>query len=130
MQKTIIIGHLGQDAQMRESNGRQFITFSVADSNKRKNADGTTTDNTQWIECLYSSTGVFPYLKKGTQVAIAGRLYAQAYEKNGQAMASLKCQVQELNLLGGGNSGNNNQQAQAYQPQSNSMNDSNDDLPF
>ena len=132
MQKTIIIGHLGSDAQQRESNGRAFITFSIADTQKYKKADGTYAEQMQWIECISNSTGVLPYLKKGTLVSVVGRMSAQAYEKNGQAVASLKCNVQELNLLGGGN---NQQQAPIQQAQpmvnnSNIMNESNDDLPF
>lgn len=103
MQKTLIIGNLGQDATLKDVNGKQFVTFSIADSMRGKNADGTTVERTQWFECTMKPGNVLPYLKKGQQVAVIGRVYATAYtsRQDGTPQAALKCQVHELNLLGG-----------------------------
>lgn len=45
MFKAMIIGNLGRDAEEREYNGKKFLSFTVAVSDKDK--DGN--DHTQWI---------------------------------------------------------------------------------
>lgn len=117
MQKTLIIGNLGGDAELKEHNGRQFVSFSVAETSKRKTANGDVLESKTWYECTMNYGNVFPYLKKGTQVMVIGRSYATAYlaekgEHQGEVMVKMKCTVQELTLLG---SANNGQQA-AQQP--------------
>ena len=148
MQKTIVIGHLGQDAILKDYNGKQFVQFSIADSSKSKKADGTVIERTQWFECTMNYTNVFSYLKKGQLVMVMGRATVSAYisKQDGSARASLNLQVSELNLLGGSNAqGQPQQQATTVQVQPQQevrsfaqapttteilMNDGDDDLPF
>ncbi len=119
MQKAMIIGNLGRDAEVKEVNGNQFVSFTIADTNKRKTAAGDVVESTTWYDCTMNKTNVFPYLKKGQQVMIIGRIYANSYickqgEHLGEAMTAMKFTVQELQLLGGAR--NDNQQP-AQQPQ-------------
>lgn len=119
MQKAMIIGNLGRDAEVKEVNGNQFVSFTIADTNKRKTAAGEVVESTTWYDCTMNKTNVFPYLKKGQQVMIIGRIYANSYickqgEHLGEAMTAMKFTVQELQLLGGAR--NDNQQP-AQQPQ-------------
>lgn len=119
MQKAMIIGNLGGDAEVKEVNGNQFVSFTIADTNKRKTAAGEVVESTTWYDCTMNKTNVFPYLKKGQQVMIIGRIYANSYickqgEHLGEAMTAMKFTVQELQLLGGAR--NDNQQP-AQQPQ-------------
>jgi single-strand DNA-binding protein len=120
MQKAMIIGNLGKDAEVKEVNGSQFVSFTIADTNKRKTAAGEIVESTTWYDCTMNKTNVFPYLKKGQQVMIIGRIYANAYiskqdEHLGEAMAKMKFAVQELQLLGGVKN-DNQQPAPAQQP--------------
>lgn len=121
MQKTLIIGNLGRDAELKEVNGRQFISFTLADSNKRKTADGNIVESTTWYECTMNNGNVLPYLKKGAQVMVIGRSYATGYinKQTKEAAVSMKCAVQELHLLGSSSNGNGQQMQQtaAQQPQ-------------
>ena len=121
MQKTLIIGNLGRDAELKEVNGRQFISFTLADSNKRKTADGNIVESTTWYECTMNNGNVLPYLKKGAQVMVIGRSYGTGYisKQTGDVAVSMKCAVQELHLLGSSSNGNGQQpqQTTTHQPQ-------------
>ena len=147
MQKTLIIGHLGADAVIKESNGSQFVSFSIADTIKTKDPYGTVRERTTWFDCAMKPSNVVPFLKRGTQVCVIGRISADAYigKQDGQPKASLRCYVLELNLLGGSPQGATvaapPQQQQAAAPQAPTafaqaptqdvlINDGDDDLPF
>ena len=100
-----IIGHLGKDAIVKEVNGKNVINFSVAHSEKYKNAQGEQVTKSTWAECAYwtDKTGVVPYLVKGAQVYVEGQPEADAYtSKEGKAMGTLRLRVGNIQLLGGG----------------------------
>ena len=105
MQKAMIIGNLGRDAELKEVNGRQFISFTLAESDKRRTADGNVVESTTWYECTMNNGNVLPYLKKGTQVMVIGRSYGTGYisKQTGEVAVSMKCAVQEMQLLGSSN---------------------------
>ncbi len=104
MSKTIIVGHLGNDATIRETNGNKAIGFNVAVSRKYVNSDGEPVESTTWFNCtkwVYGkgSTEVAKYLKKGTLVSLVGEIGAHAYKNSeGVALASLDLKVETLNL--------------------------------
>ena len=140
MQKIMIIGHLGADAIIKENNGSQFVSFSIADTIKTKDPYGTVRERTTWFDCAMKPSNVVQYLKKGTQVCVIGRISADAYigKQDGQPKASLRCYVLELNLLGGNPQGAT---VAAPAPQAPTafaqaptqdvlINDGDDDLPF
>jgi single-strand DNA-binding protein len=132
MIKTSVIGNLGKDANVKEVNGKKVINFSVAHTEKFKNANGEDISKTTWVECAYwnDKTAVVPYLKQGTLVYVEGMPEADAYLKDGEAKATLRLRVGTVQLLGGSkptasttsnNSGiNNNSEA----------NSDDDGLPF
>lgn len=98
-----VVGHLGNDAVINETNGRKVINFSVAHTEKYKDAQGVVNSKTIWVECAKwgDSIGVAQYLKKGTQVVVTGRPEANGFmRKDGTADARLKCTVNFLQLLG------------------------------
>jgi single-strand DNA-binding protein len=70
MIKLQVIGNLGKDGVVNNVNGKNVINFSVAHTEKFKDAQGVQKDKTIWVECAYwtDRTGIAPYLKKGTQV--------------------------------------------------------------
>ena len=102
MQKTLIIGHLGKEAEVKEVNGKQFVSFTLADSNKRKTATGEIIDSVTWYECTMNLTNVLPYLKKGTKVFLRGNIAPKMYVgHDGQKHAGINLFVTEIELAGG-----------------------------
>ena len=107
MIKLQVIGNLGKDCIVKEVNGKTVINFSVAHSERFKDSQGNQKERTTWVECAYwtDKTAVAPYLTKGKTVYAEGTPEADAYtNKEGQAAATLRMRVQNLQLLGG-NSG-------------------------
>ncbi len=144
MIKLQVIGNLGKDCIVNNVNGKTVMNFSVAHTEKFKDAQGQQKDKTIWVECAYWSdrTGIAPYLKKGTQVYAEGNPDIRTYTTaDGRPGTSLSLRVSSIQLLGGknegGDSGNSYQQPSqqnSYQ-QPNTMAASDlteplDDLPF
>lgn len=107
MIKLQIIGNLGKDCIVKEVNGKNVINFSVAHTERYKDAQGNQKERTTWVECAYwtDKTAVAQYLTKGKTVYAEGSPEADAYtNKEGQVAATLRMRVQTVQLLGG-NSG-------------------------
>ena len=104
MIKLQIIGNLGKDCIVKEVNGRTVINFSVAHTERYKDSMGNQKERTTWVECAYwtDRTAVAQYLTKGKTVYAEGSPEADAYtNKEGQASATLRMRVQNVQLLGG-----------------------------
>ena len=151
MVKLQVIGHLGRDGVVNNVNGKAVINFTVAHSEKYKDAQGVQKDKTLWVDCAYwtERTGIAPYLKKGTQVYAEGTPDIRTYTaKDGSQGATLSLRVSSVQLLGGRGDGQSNeggataygqnnyqqdnQPAQPAAPKVVSMdnNEALDDLPF
>ncbi len=118
MLELTLVGHVGKDATINDTNGRKVINFSVAHTEKYKDANGTPVSKTIWVECAKwgDQTALASYLKKGTLVAVTGRPEANAYmNKEGRPSASIKCNVNFVQLLSS-NSQEATPQPQAAQP--------------
>lgn len=110
MLKLNVIGHLGKDAIVNNVNGKSVINFSVAHSEKIKDAQGNQTDKTVWVECAYwtDRVAIAPYLKKGTQVYAEGNGDIRSYTTNdGRSGSNLTLRVLNVQLLGGKSEGDN-----------------------
>lgn len=105
MSKIEFIGNLGSDARVETANGRQFVAFNVADTNKFTDADGTVRENTTWISCTLNGDGgkLLQYLKKGKTVFVRGYMSTRVFNsaKHRCMMAGVNCAVQEIELVGG-----------------------------
>jgi single-strand DNA-binding protein len=129
MIKLQVIGHLGKDCTTNVVNGKNVINFSVAHSERYKDATGVQKEKTTWVECAYwtDRTAIAPYLKKGQLVYVEGTPEARAYQKaDGTAASSLSMRINSVQLLGGakgdaGQEGNGDAVTAA---------DDNDNLPF
>ena len=114
MIKLQIIGNLGKDCIVKEINGKHVINFSVAHTERFKDSQGNQKEKTTWVECAYwtDRTAIAPYLVKGTSVYAEGAPEADPYtNKEGQASATLRMRVQNIQLLSsnreqGSNQGN------------------------
>lgn len=103
MLKSILIGNLGADAEVKSANGREFVTFRVAHSWNFTSQDGTVNSGTIWVDCIGSNLkGVVEYLKKGTQVYVEGNVSLRVYSsKQDRCMkAGLTINVETLQLIG------------------------------
>lgn len=106
MIKLQIIGNLGKDCIVKEVNGKNVINFSVAHTERYKDSQGNQKDRTTWVECAYwtDRTAVAQYLTKGRTVYAEGTPEADAYtNKEGQAAATLRMRVLNVQLLGNSN---------------------------
>jgi single-strand DNA-binding protein len=102
--KVILVGRLGKDAESKFTpNGTSVATFSVATSWRQKDPQtGEWKDQTDWHNIVFwRSENVAPYLLKGTQVYIEGRLHTRSYEKDGKKQYFTEVIAEELILLGG-----------------------------
>lgn len=99
------IGHLGKDATVNNVNGKTVINFSIAHSEKYKNAEGSEVTKTLWVECSYwnDRTKIAQFLKKGTQIHVAGVPSLDSYRNtDGVTVAKLRLRITDITLLGGG----------------------------
>ena len=149
MIKLQVIGNLGKDGIVNNVNGKNVINFSVAHTEKFKDAQGVQKDKTIWVECAYwtDRTGIAPYLKKGTQVYAEGQPDIRSYTtKDGTQGTSLSLRVSSVQLLGGRNDNQGSEMSgggnyQSHQPSYNQpsaqsgvsasdITEPMDDLPF
>lgn len=104
MLKCEIIGHLGADARVVSENGKPFISFNVAHTDKWTDDQGVAHDQTQWVSCIINDANskVLPFLRKGKQVFVRGNLSAKVFssEKQRAMVAGLKINVREVELVG------------------------------
>ena len=96
-----IIGNIGNDAQVKDFNGKKYIAFNVAHSEKFKNQQGVETERTTWVSVLKpGESAVAQYLKKGTPVFVRGDLSVKAYKDNaGNWQVGVNCLAREVQLL-------------------------------
>ncbi|WP_416437887.1 single-stranded DNA-binding protein [Phnomibacter sp. MR] len=96
-----VIGNLGNDAVVKDVNGKRVCNFSVAHTEKYKDAQGVQHERTTWVTCgMWQGEAVWPYLKKGTLVLLNGTPSVQPYtSKDGQAKAELRLSVLRVKLL-------------------------------
>lgn len=75
MLNATLIGNLGADAEVKVLNGKEYLTFRVAHTEKFTKQDGSMVEETTWCSCISSSFAKLqPYLKKGSKVFVSGEL--------------------------------------------------------
>jgi single-strand DNA-binding protein len=130
MKQLTIIGNLGYDAVIKESNGSKFIDFSVAVNEKYKKQDGTMVESTDWINCTHKHLGLAPFLKKGDKVMVQGNMKINVYQdKNKQWRAGVNLSAFNIMLLSNKKEEATNEQP-AEAPAAASSDQPADDLPF
>lgn len=104
MLQVILIGNLGADAKVQESNGKQFTTFRVAHTDRWKDDAGVAHESTTWVDCIIDgSPKVLQYLVKGQLVFVSGSSKLRCYssEKDRCMKAGMTISVGRVELLGG-----------------------------
>lgn len=96
MQQIVIRGNLTRDAELVTFGERQQVKFTVA-CNEGKNEKKVTT----YYDVLSYSTGIHPYLQKGKDVVVAGRLSVRTSQgKDGKTYTNLNVYADGVELCG------------------------------
>lgn len=103
MNRLEVIGNLGADAEVKTENGKQFVSLSIADTRRRKKADGTIQEYTMWVSATINGDGgeLLKYLVKGAKVCAIGDMDVRVYhsEKQRALVAGLKMFVRDIQLI-------------------------------
>ena len=107
--KVILIGHLGKDAETKFTPAGVSVTKMTLATNRRwkDQQTGDWKEETDWHNVTgFKLENVAPYLLKGKQVYVEGRLQTRSYEdKDGQKKYFTEVVTEEIILLGGGGGG-------------------------
>jgi len=103
MNKVILIGNLGQDPDFRMlDSGIALCKLNVATSEFYKDDQGEWKEETEWHRVVLwrnLAETANKFLKKGSKVAIEGRLKTSSYEKDGITRYSTDIIANSLVLL-------------------------------
>ncbi len=103
--KVILIGHLGRDAETKFTpSGASVTRFSVATTRKWKDQQSNEwKEETNWTNVtLWRQENVANYLTKGKQIYVEGRLHTRSYDdKDGKKVYATEVVADEVILLGG-----------------------------
>ncbi|SUT91454.1 single-stranded DNA-binding protein [Actinobacillus lignieresii] len=106
--KVMIIGHLGQDPELRTmQNGEGVCSMSVATSESWTDQAGNKVTRTEWHKIvMYRKLAEIAgkYLRKGSQVYIEGKLQTRKWtDQNGVERYVTEIIASSMNMLGGSN---------------------------
>ncbi|MFN7925337.1 MAG: single-stranded DNA-binding protein [Bryobacteraceae bacterium] len=103
--KVILLGHLGKDAETRFTpQGSAVTNFTIATSRRWKDQQtGEWKEQTEWHNVvLWRSENVSNYLTKGKQVYVEGRLQTRSWDdKDGNKRYTTEVVADDVILLGG-----------------------------
>jgi len=118
--KVILIGHLGRDAETAYTASQTSVTkFSVATNRRWKDGQtGEWKEETDWTRVtLWKGENVAPYLTKGTQVYVEGRLQTRSYDdKDGKKVWATDVVADNVILLGGRGQGGPPDEGMSQEP--------------
>jgi single stranded DNA-binding protein len=106
MNKSIISGNLGRDAEIKQAmaNARKYIVFTLANTEKIGSVETTT-----WFQCFIHNQKICEstlvnYLKKGTKVLLEGRQMSEIWNKpDGTNVVTNSINVHSIELMGSSN---------------------------
>ena len=101
--KIILIGHVGRDPELRETqSGTKVANLSLATNHTMNAAGDAERERTDWHRLtLWNRLAVFAeeFVKTGDRVYIEGRLEYDSYERDGVTIPTAEVNVRELVLL-------------------------------
>jgi single-strand DNA-binding protein len=102
--KVQLIGRLGRDPEsFIFEDGKMKVNFPIATNETFKGADGEKTERTQWHDVVVwgpLAEIVNQYLKKGSELALEGRLLYRSYEdKEGATRYLTEIVMKEMLML-------------------------------
>ena len=99
-----LIGRLGNDPEVRTfDSGKKMASFSLATNETYHNNKGEKVEDTQWHNIVVwgkKADVVESYLKKGSEIALEGKLINRSYEKDGVTKYITEISMNELLMMG------------------------------
>lgn len=135
--KVILTGNLSKDITLKSNSNITIASSTIAVNRKLKNQNGDTSEEVLFIDITFfgrQAEIANQYLNKGSKVLIEGRLkYDTWQDQNGQNRSKHSVVVESMEMLGGQNTGTNqnNQSPNTNNNQSHNQSyNSNDEIPF
>lgn len=105
LNKCLLIGNLGQNPELRYTQGGQAVlSLRLATNERFKNRDGEWQDRTEWHTVVVwgkRAEGLSRVVSKGTLLYVEGRLQTRSWEdKQGQKRYTTEVVAREILLLG------------------------------
>jgi single-strand DNA-binding protein len=101
--KIILVGHVGRDPELRETqSGAKVANLSLATNHRFTTSGEEERERTDWHRItLWNRLALFAeeYVKKGDRIYIEGRLEYDSYERDGVTIPTAEVNVRELVLL-------------------------------
>ena len=105
LNSVIVIGRLTANAVISyTAGGTLCANFSIAVNESQKDAAGNWNEYVNFFDVvLWGKQGesLKDYLTKGKQVAVAGRLHQDRWQKDGKNQNRIKIKAENIQLLGG-----------------------------
>lgn len=117
MLKMEVIGNLGADCEIKNKNGKDFITFRIANTEKwTDTTTGEIREITTWISCVKDGRNerLTQYLRKGQKVYVRGTPSFNIYSspKSQSMEVGVNISVREVELCGASPQGQSTQTQQ------------------
>ena len=139
--KVVLVGNLTRDIELRYIQSGTAVGSAGIAVNRKFSVNGEKRDETCFIDITFfgrQAEIANQYLNKGSKVLIEGRLKFDTWQdQNGQNRSKHSVVVESMEMLGGQNTGaNQNNQSpntnnnQSHNQSYNSYNESNDEIPF
>lgn len=138
LNKAMIIGRLGQDPELRYTQGGAAVcNFNLATSEVWNDSAGKRQEKTEWHRIIVfgkQAENAAKYLKKGRQAYVEGRLQTRDWQDrdgNKRTTTEIVAQtVQFLDSVAGGGSGRDSGGSSAPPPTGYDQSFNDDDIPF
>jgi single-strand DNA-binding protein len=108
--KAILVGNLGRDAEMRfTAGGTPVATVSLATTEKFTDRDGQKREDTQWHRVVIwgkTAESLHEYLTKGKQIYVEGRIQTREWtDKEGKPAKTTEIRADRVVLLSSASGG-------------------------
>jgi single-strand DNA-binding protein len=102
--KAILVGNLGRDAEMRfTAGGTPVATVSLATTERFTDRDGQKREDTQWHRIVIwgkTAESLHEYLTKGKQIYVEGRIQTREWQdKEGKTQKTTEIRADRIVLL-------------------------------
>ena len=137
MQKTLLIGYLGKDPEMKYTvGGTAIATFTIASTERWKNGAGEPQEHTEWfnIKAFGKRAEVVEHLHKGSRIFLEGRQRTESWDDKQSGDKKYRTYVYGDKIKFLGESQRDGQKGERTRNQSYSQQDptmiTNSDVPF
>lgn len=133
--KVILVGNLGKDAELRyTSSGVPVASLRMATTERFKDRDGQWKDQTEWHSVSVwgkTAESLAEYLQKGRQIYVEGRLHTRSWDdKDNKKRYATEIRADRVVLLGGRGAGPDVEAGSAAEESREVPELTEDDIPF